>query len=112
MKWIILLAPLLLPISAAYASDTDTEEACRQNSADFLAKLEYSCWENWPRSRGDLDCVVFHHKPFMPTKNTPDLAAWRQLYIEFYTVKCLAAPPFTGSSPFTYEKGVAPPFPK
>jgi hypothetical protein len=30
MKWIILLAPLLLPISAAYASDTDTEEACRQ----------------------------------------------------------------------------------
>jgi hypothetical protein len=88
----IMIAAFLLSTSLAYAgrqfTDAELEEDCHEQQVQYFDGLVQDCPRNKRMGNLTLNCVIF--TDFKPTKPIPNMAAYRQVFIDGGTATCVA----------------------
>ena len=91
----IMTLALLLVLVPTSVNAQGTEIECRKAQTEYYDVLMKTCDElkrTMTKEKYWGSACPFRFYPFVPTKKTPDMAAYRELFIEFRTVECMSLP--------------------
>ena len=93
MKKTLTLVLLLMLMPTAVNAATEAE--CQKAQTEYFDVLMKKCAElkrTMTLEQYSRSACPFRYYPFVPTKKTPDMADYRELFIEFGTVNCMVTP--------------------
>jgi hypothetical protein len=88
----LVIAALALLMTSGTARASVREDECRKNMTEYYDILIPDCAARKLSSRPMGPACPFAWRPFEPTKTIPDMAAYRQLWIEFKIQDCMMTP--------------------
>ncbi|MFZ0104229.1 MAG: hypothetical protein WCF47_10510 [Pseudolabrys sp.] len=91
----IMTLTLLLTLAPTSVNAQNGEAECRKRMTEVFDAMMKTCAElkrTMPQEKYWGSACPFRFYPFVPTKKTPDMAAYRELFIEFRTVECMSLP--------------------
>jgi len=91
----IMTLALLLMLVPTTVNAQANETECRKKQIESFDAMMKTCDElkrTMTQEKYWGSACPFRFYPFVPTKKTPDMAAYRELFIEFRTVECLSLP--------------------
>jgi hypothetical protein len=91
----VTLALLLLLLGPTTVNAQGSETECRKSQTEYFDTMMKACAElqrTLPKEKFWGSACPFRFYPFVPTKKTPDMAAYRELAIEWQTITCMTLP--------------------
>ena len=91
----ITILALLLTLAPTSVNAQNGEAECRKRMTEVFDDMMKTCAElkrTIPQEKYWGSACPFRFYPFVPTKKTPDMAAYREMVIELRTTDCMSTP--------------------